>query len=146
MKISAVSDEAFNAVFLNSQAIIIGSIIAYLIGQLIDIQVFHRLRKWTNGRHIWLRATGSTIISQLIDSFIVIYLGLGLLATNPIGFEDATEIARNNFIFKMLVAIGITPLIYLGHKIIDRHLGSEAEHLRKRASDGDPFVTPFTPG
>ncbi|MGE3802449.1 MAG: queuosine precursor transporter [Candidatus Kapaibacterium sp.] len=145
-EISPVSDDAFNAVFANSQAIIIGSVIAYLVGQLIDIQVFHRLRTLTGGRHIWLRATGSTIISQLIDSFIVIYLGLGLFAANPIGFDAATEIARNNFIFKMLVAITITPLIYLGHKLIDKHLGAEAEHLRNRAKDGEPFVTPFSPG
>ncbi len=144
--ISAVSDDAFNAVFANSQAIIIGSIIAYLIGQLIDIQVFYRLRKWTGGRHIWLRATGSTIISQLIDSFVVIYLGLGLFAANPIGFDAATEIARNNFIFKMLVAIGITPLVYLGYKLMDRHLGAEADYLRERAKNGEPFVTPFSPG
>ncbi len=144
--ISAVSDEAFRAVFFNSQAIIIGSIVAYLIGQLIDIQVFHRLRNWTGGRHIWLRATGSTIISQLIDSFVVIYLGLGLLAENPISFTDATDIARNNFLFKMLIAIAITPLIYLGHKLINRHLGPEADHLRERASKGEPFVTPFSPG
>lgn len=144
--ISPVSDEAFTAVFANSQAIIIASIIAYLIGQLIDIQVFHRMRLWTGGRHIWLRATGSTIISQLIDSYVVIYLGLGLFARDPIGFGAATEIARNNFIYKLLVAIAITPLIYLGHRLIGTYLGPEAAHLKAKASKGEAFVTPFSPG
>jgi uncharacterized integral membrane protein (TIGR00697 family) len=143
---SPVSDDAFNAVFANSQAIIIASIIAYMIGQIIDMQIFHRLRRMTGDRHLWLRATGSTIISQLLDSFIVIYLGLGLFATDPIPLGDATDIARNNFIFKLMVAILITPLIYLGHRLIDRHLGLEADHLRRRARDSEPIVAPFTPG
>lgn len=143
---SAVSDEAFTAVFASSQAIIIASVIAYLVGQLIDIQVFHRMRLWTGGRHIWLRATGSTIISQLIDSYVVIYLGLGLFAQKPIPFAEATLIARNNFIYKLLVAVAITPLIYLGHRLMEKYLGEEAPYLQKKAEKGEAFVTPFSPG
>lgn len=144
---SPVSDEAFRAVFANSQVIILASIIAYLIGQLIDIKVFHRLRIMTGGRHIWLRATGSTIISQLIDSVVVIYLAFGSpLAQNPLGLDQVLGISATNFVYKMIVAIAITPLIYLGHNLMSKYLGKEAEELRERAQKDESLLTPFSPG
>ena len=144
---SPVSDEAFLTVFANSQAIILASIVAYLIGQLIDIKVFHRLRVATHGRHIWLRATGSTIISQLIDSFVVIYLAFGSpLSQSQLGFDQVLSISATNFVYKMIVAIAITPLIYLGHNLMSKYLGKEADTLRERAQNGKTFVAPFSPG
>ena len=64
---------AFANVFGQGMWTIVGSIVAFLIGQLIDVTVFHRIRQLTGERWIWLRATGSTAISQLIDSFVVLY-------------------------------------------------------------------------
>ncbi|MCP5501558.1 MAG: queuosine precursor transporter [Leptospiraceae bacterium] len=129
MQGSPVDDVSFERVFFNSGLIIIGSIIAYLIGQLIDIQVFHFLRKKTQGRYIWLRATGSTIISQLIDSYIVTFIAFSKYKTTP----ELFEISTTNFSYKMLVAIGITPLIYLAHFVIDKYLGEEAKLLKETA-------------
>lgn len=122
---SPIDDLSFKTVFANSGRVIVGSIIAYIIGQMIDIHVFHFLRKKTKGKHIWLRATGSTIISQLIDSYVVIFIALWK-------FHPAAKlmsIANTNFFYKMGVAILITPLLYVLHMYIDRYLG---EDLKKQ--------------
>jgi uncharacterized integral membrane protein (TIGR00697 family) len=142
---SPVTDDAFRNVFANSGAIIFASMIAYLIGQFIDIQVFHLLRKKTANKHIWLRATGSTIISQLIDSFVVIYIAFGSgLGTRTLPLNEVSSIALTNFVYKVIVAILITPLIYLGHRMINRYLGTEAEALLEKAHKDESFnVTPY---
>ena len=67
---------AFAAVFGQGLWTIWGSVIAFLIGQLIDVGIFHRIRRATGERHVWLRATGSTAVSQLVDSFVVLYIDL----------------------------------------------------------------------
>lgn len=144
---SPVGDEAFQAVFANSSQIILGSITAYLIGQLVDIQVFHRLRTLTGNRHIWLRATGSTLVSQLVDSYIVIYMAFGLWGQNgkpPWPLRTVAEVATTNYLYKFVIAILITPLLYLGHRWMDCYLGhAEAETLRDRALRDESFrLTP----
>lgn len=141
---SPVGDEAFRSVFLTSGAIIVASIVAFLIGQLIDLQVFHMLRRRTGNRHIWLRATGSTIVSQLVDSFVVIWLAFGWLTSKPLRPDELFAISATNFTFKLLVAIAVTPVIYAAHAWIDRFLGNEGETLRARALADEAFViTPF---
>lgn len=128
--ISPVPDEAFNAVFGVSTRIIIGSLTAYLIGQLVDIAVFHAIRKRTGGRMLWLRATGSTVVSQFIDSFVVLFIAFGgTLATG-----DILGIGATNYIYKFLLALGITPLLYLGHMLVDRYLGTEVAAGMMRAA------------
>lgn len=125
ISISPVDDISFKKVFANSTLVIIGSITAYLIGQLIDIQIFHYLRMKTKGKHIWLRSTGSTIFSQLLDSFIVIFIAFG----SYLPFGELVHISTTNFLYKMFIAIGLTPLIYLGHSLIEKYLGSELINL-----------------
>jgi len=124
---SPVDDASFIKVFANSGLVIVGSIIAYVIGQMIDINVFHYLRMKTKNKHIWLRATGSTVVSQLIDSFVVIFIAFG----NKLPFEELTSIASTNFVYKLFIAIGLTPIIYLLHSLIANYLGSELEELEK---------------
>jgi queuosine precursor transporter len=144
---SPVTDEAFQNVFANSGAIIFASMVAYVIGQLIDLQVFHFLRRRTRNRHIWLRATGSTIISQLIDSFVVIYLAFGSgLGTQTLPLEQVLGISATNFTYKVIVALLITPLIYLGHYLIDRYLGREGEAMQQKAMQDQSFVITPYPG
>ena len=128
--ISPVNDEAFNAVFCVSIRIIIGSLTAYLVGQLVDIYIFHLIRKKTGGRLLWLRATGSTVISQLVDSFIVLFIPfLGQLSVPQI-----LSIGITNYVYKFGNAVGTTPLLYLIHDMVDRYLGKEvARELMKRA-------------
>lgn len=112
---------AFTKIFGQSQRIIIGSLVAFLIGQLTDVYVFQKLRKVTGSKMLWLRATGSTLVSQLIDSYVVLFIAFyGTFET-----EHIIAIGITNYMYKFVVAILLTPLIYLGHSIIDKYLGKE---------------------
>lgn len=112
---------AFNRVLGQGQRIIIGSLTAFLLGQLVDVFVFQRLRRATGSKYLWLRATGSTLVSQLIDSFVVLFIAFyGVFKTDQI-----VAIAITNYIYKFLVAILLTPVIYAGHSLIDNYLGKE---------------------
>jgi uncharacterized integral membrane protein (TIGR00697 family) len=134
---SPVSDEAFNSVFGISARIILGSLAAYLIGQLIDISVFHFIRLRTGGKKLWLRATGSTVVSQFFDSFIVLFIAFGgLLPVSRI-----LSVGGTNYVYKFVIALAITPLLYLVHTLVDRYLGKElAGELMEQAHStaGDP--------
>ncbi len=130
-------DFAFNKIYTQGLGIIVGSLIAFLIGQLLDVAVFQRLRKITGEKMIWLRATGSTLISQLIDSFVVLTIAFYILAPaeSRWDFSQVISVGSLNYIYKFIVAIALTPLIYLGHFLIDRYLGKEeAERIKKEAS------------
>ena len=134
---SPVDDASFSRVFLQSRWIIVGSITAFLAAQLIDVTVFWFIRRQTGHRLLWLRATGSTLVSQLIDTFVVAFIGLYLpwrlgfsRAAAPFTFLQFLNTASSGYVFKLGVAIGATPLLYLIHAAIDRYLGpEEAERL-----------------
>lgn len=111
-------DAAFNKVFGQAQMVIVGSICAFLVSQILDASLFSWIKSKTGERLIWLRSTGSTLISQLIDSYIVLYIGFVLPGT--LSFNDFMTIAPTNYVLKILIAILLTPLIYLGHFIIRR--------------------------
>jgi uncharacterized integral membrane protein (TIGR00697 family) len=114
-------DLAFNKVLGQGQRIIIGSLTAFLIGQLVDVFVFQKLRKATGEKKLWLRATGSTLVSQLVDSFVVLFIAFyGVFPTQQI-----FAIGITNYIYKFAVAILLTPVIYFGHSLIDNYLGKE---------------------
>ncbi len=126
--ISPVNDEQFSAVFGQSMWIIVGSITAFLISQLIDASLFWYFKKKTGESKIWLRATGSTIISQLFDSFIV--LGIAFWLPGKIDSETFLSSALTGYTFKLCTAILLTPFIYLGHYWIKKYL-SEENHAGK---------------
>ena len=123
------SDLADNAsyvkVFGQSQMIIVGSICAFLVSQLLDAFLFDKIKHKTGNRFIWLRSTGSTVISQLIDSYIVLYVGFVLPGKMSLG--TYMSVAPTNYLLKLLIAIGLTPLIYLGHYILRKYLNSHEE-------------------
>jgi queuosine precursor transporter len=121
--ISPVNDEQFQAVFGQSMWIIVGSIVAFLVSQLIDVSVFWFFKNKTGDRKIWLRTTGSTIVSQLFDSFIV--LGIAFWLPGKINFETFITSALTGYTFKLIIAILLTPLIYLGHHWIKKHIKEE---------------------
>lgn len=124
-------DFAFNKILGQGQRIILASLAAFLIGQLVDVFVFQRLRQLTGPKMLWLRATGSTLISQLIDSFVVLYLAFAGIFPN----DQIVAIGITNYIYKFSAAIVLTPAIYLGHYLIDRYLGkAEADRLAEEAS------------
>lgn len=127
---------AYNTIFLQSTGIIIGSVFAFLIAQLLDVFIFQKIKKITKGKFIWLRATGSTLISQLIDSFVVLTIAFYFLA--PEGKEWSINqvfvVGFDNYTFKFFVAIIITPLIYLAHYLIDSYLGNDlADKAKEQA-------------
>ena len=121
--ISPVNDEQFQAVFGQSMWIIVGSIIAFLVSQLIDVTVFWFFKKKTGNQKIWLRTTGSTVISQLFDSFIV--LGIAFWLPGKINFNTFISSALTGYTFKLCVAVVLTPLIYLGHYLIKKYLAED---------------------
>jgi uncharacterized integral membrane protein (TIGR00697 family) len=122
---------AFNKIFGQSQRIIIGSLTAFILGQLVDVFVFQKLKRITGSKMLWLRATGSTLISQLIDSFVVLFIAFyGTFETRLI-----VAIGITNYIYKFIAAIVLTPLIYFGHSVIDNYLGKEhAEKISDEAT------------
>jgi hypothetical protein len=131
-------DYAYNIIFLQSTGIIIGSIIAFLIAQILDVIVFHKLKKMTKGKFIWLRATGSTLISQFIDSFVVLFIAFYLLAPNDKtwSLSQVFSVGFDNYTFKFIIAILITPLIYLVHYLIDNYMGEAlAKKCKNKASN-----------
>lgn len=129
---SPVNDAAFNLVFGQSSMIIVGSIIAFLVGQFVDVWVFWFLREKTGKKMIWLRATGSTAVSQLVDTFIV--AGIGFWLTGKVSFNDYVNMALTGYTCKLLIAVALTPLIYAGHTAIDKYFGEkEAEKMMDQA-------------
>ena len=146
MDINAVDDKghpfnidyAFNKIFLQGAAIIVGSLVAFLVGQLLDVFVFHKLRKWTGSRYLWLRATGSTLVSQLVDSFVVLFIAFYLLAApeSRWSIEQVVSVGTINYIYKFIVAVALTPILYMAHAIIDNYLGQDkSETLMNEAAE-----------
>lgn len=117
---SPVSNDSFRAVFGQSQWIIVGSIIAFLVSQLVDVYVFWLFKKVTGEKHIWLRATGSTMVSQLVDTFVVQFIAFVLPGKWP--FNEFLVNASWGYLFKLLVAIALIPLIYVGHYVIGKYI------------------------
>jgi hypothetical protein len=110
----------------------VASLSAYLVGQMSDIAVFGFLKRLTGDRFVWLRATGSTVVSQLIDSFVVSYLAFSLGRelfpdpANPAAPVSAIPaIALTGYALKFVLAIAMTPLIYLGRRLMRRYVLAE---------------------
>lgn len=123
--ISSVSTEQFEAVFGQSQLIIIGSIAAFLISQLIDVTIFHFVKNRTGNKMIWLRSTGSTVISQLFDSFIV--LGIAFYLPGIMDTKTYLISGFTGYSVKLVIAIAMTPMIYLGHYLIENYLRNDGK-------------------
>ncbi|MBP6597140.1 MAG: queuosine precursor transporter [Arenimonas sp.] len=125
---------AFAAIFGQGMWTIGGSLVAFLVGQMIDVSVFHRIRAATGERWVWLRATGSTAVSQLVDSFIVLYIAFVL---GPQQWPTSLFLAVGtlNYAYKMAAAIALIPLLYLVRRLITAYLGSsQAAQLRATAA------------
>jgi uncharacterized integral membrane protein (TIGR00697 family) len=124
---------AYAQVFGQGLWTIIGSIVAFLIGQLVDITVFRKIRAVTGEKLIWLRATGSTAVSQFIDSFVVLYIAF-VLGPQKWPIPQFLAVGTVNYFYKMLAAIALIPLLYLARRLIKSYLGhEEAERLKALA-------------
>ncbi len=123
---------AFNAIFGQGMWIIFGSLTAFLVSQVVDVTVFHWVKRKTGEKKMWLRATGSTFVSQLVDSFIVLfiafYIGQGW------SMNLVLAICLFNYTYKFFAAIVLTPVMYLVHNVIDKYLGAELANEMKVAA------------
>jgi queuosine precursor transporter len=136
-------DKAYNSVLGQGGNIIIGSLAAFILSQLIDVYAFHKIKKLTGEKKIWLRATGSTLISQLIDSFVVLFIAF-YIGSRISGektdlvwpFSLFIAVALVNYVYKFLVAILMTPVIYWVHIIIEKYLGAELAGKMKQTAMG----------
>ena len=127
---------AFNSIFGQGMWIIVGSIAAFLVGQMVDVVIFQKIKRSTGERFLWLRATGSTLVSQFLDSFIVIFIAFYMNPQYNWSWQMVAAIGLVNYTYKFLVAILMTPLLYLLHGIIDRYLGKDlAQKLVLQASE-----------
>lgn len=126
--------KAFNGVFGQGMWIILGSLLAFLVSQLVDVTVFHKIKKHTGEKKVWLRATGSTLVSQLVDSFIVLFIAFKI--GKDWSWQLVLAICLVNYAYKFTMAILLTPLIYLVEKRIEIYLGHETAYKMKQAAMG----------
>jgi uncharacterized integral membrane protein (TIGR00697 family) len=134
------SQEEFAKIFGGSAALFVASMIAYLIGQFLDIRVFQYWKALTASRHLWLRATGSTILSQVIDTVTINVIFWNWSASKAPSSELGmmTQAERWAWIWlkvgreygiKLVVAVLLTPAIYAIHGAVVRGLGIEPEKV-----------------
>ena len=124
---------AFATIFGQGLWIILGSLVAFLLGQVLDVAVFQKLKSLTGENKLWLRATGSTLVSQLLDSFVVLIVAFKIGA--DWSWALILAVGLNNYVYKVFIAIVLTPLIYLAHSFIDGYLGQElSDKMKAEAS------------
>lgn len=125
---------AFEAIFGQGMWIIVGSLVAFIVGQVVDVTIFHHIKRMTGERHLWLRATGSTLVSQLIDTYIVLIIAFHINPQTNWDLGLILVIGTTKYVYKFIMAIALTPLIYIVHILIDEYLGEEtATRLKQHA-------------
>ena len=134
---------AFGGVFGQGMWIIAGSLVAFLVSQVVDVLVFHRIKKVTGEKKLWLRATGSTMVSQLIDSFIVLIIAFKLGADWSWGLVIAIGLV--NYSYKFLMAVLLTPVVYIAEKWIAKYIGHDRAMQMKREAMGQNNETVVIP-
>ncbi|HEU4634057.1 MAG TPA: queuosine precursor transporter [Flavisolibacter sp.] len=124
--------DSFNSIFGQGMRIIIGSLVAFMVSQLVDVYVFHKIKKVTGNKRIWLRATGSTLVSQLVDSYIVLFIAF----SGVFSWQMILAIGIMNYIYKFTMALLLTPAIVWAEKRIENYLGHDTAAKMKRAAMG----------
>ena len=132
---SPVTQAAFDSVLGNANTIFFASLVAYVVGQLVDIAIFQMAKRLTQSRHIWLRSTGSTLISQLIDTLVVTTIAF----SSKLTASGLRNMLVSQYAIKVLFAIGLTPVIYAMHGALHRRLHLEEEPaVRERVHIAEP--------
>lgn len=126
--------KAFNGIFGQGMWIIFGSLIAFLVSQIVDVTVFHKIKKITGEKKVWLRATGSTLVSQLVDSFIVLFIAFKI--GKGWSWQLVFAICLINYAYKFTMAILLTPVIYFVEHRIEKYVGKETAQKMKLAAMG----------
>lgn len=127
-------NKAFNGIFGQGMWIIAGSLVAFLVSQIVDVTIFHRIKKYTGDKNMWLRATGSTLVSQLVDSFIVLFIAFKI--GKGWSWQLVLAICLLNYAYKFTMALLLTPVIYLAESRIDKYVGRDTAHAMKQAAMG----------
>lgn len=128
---------AFEQIFGQGMWIIVGSLVAFLVGQVVDVAIFHHIKRLTGERHLWLRATGSTLVSQLIDTYIVLIIAFHINPQTNWDLGLIFAIGTTKYVYKFIMAIALTPLIYIVHIVIDEYLGEETATRIKQCAMQD---------
>jgi hypothetical protein len=130
---------SFSAIFGQNMRIILGSLVAFLVGQFVDVRIFQKIKKITGDKHLWLRATGSTLVSQLVDSYIVLFIAFSGLFS----WQLILAIGMMNYLYKAFMAIILTPVIYIVEKRIEKYVGTErAMQMKLSAMNSAPSLQP----
>jgi len=124
---------AFNSIFGQGMRIIVGSLAAFLVSQIVDVTIFHKIKKLTGEKHIWLRATGSTLVSQLVDSYIVLFIAFA----GKFSWQQILATGLISYTYKFIMAIILTPVIYLAEGRIAKYFGHELTHRMKQSAMGN---------
>lgn len=124
--------KAFSGIFGQGMWIILGSLVAFLVSQIVDVTVFHRIKKHTGEKKVWLRATGSTLVSQLVDSFIVLFIAFKI--GKNWSWQLVLAICLVNYAYKSFMAIILTPVIYFLERRMEKYLGHEVAQKMKAAA------------
>ena len=124
---------SFNAIFGQGMRIIVGSLVAFLVSQLVDVYIFHKIKRATGEKHIWLRATGSTLVSQLVDSYIVLFIAF----SGVFSWQMILAIGIMNYLYKFTMALILTPVIILVEKRIEKYVGHATAVKMKKAAMGE---------
>ena len=124
--------QAISGVLGQNMRIIFGSIVAFLVSQFVDVWVFHKIKKRTGEKYVWLRATGSTVVSQLVDSYVVLFIAF----SGIFPWQQILAIGVMNYTYKFLVAILLTPALYPIEARIEKYLGHDVAKKMKLAAMG----------
>lgn len=107
---SPIGDKIFSRVFGFTYVAVGASMAAYLLAQLVDVQLFHFWKRLTRGKHLWIRNNASTFTSQLVDTLVILLI---LCSMDVIPWNKFTTLLINGYLFKVLVAATDTPIVYL---------------------------------
>lgn len=124
---------AFNGIFGQGMRIIVGSLAAFLVCQIVDVYVFHKIKKLTGDKRLWLRATGSTLVSQLVDSYIVLFIAFWGVFT----WQQILAFGMMNYIYKFTMAIVLSPVVIYAEKGIAKYVGYNVAQQMKREAAGE---------
>lgn len=127
---------SFKAIFGQNMRIILGSLAAFLVSQAVDVFIFQKIKKVTGDKSLWLRATGSTLVSQLVDSYIVLIIAFSGLFS----WQLILAIGLMNYLYKSIVAVLLTPVIYFVERRIAKYVGDEVAIQMKKAAMGDALI------
>jgi len=127
--ISPVSDDAFRAVFGQSLWIIVGSLIAFAISQVVDAAAFVFVRARTKDRLLWARAVGSTVVSQIVDTYVINAIAFGI--PGKLTISQIVNLSTTNYGYKLLIALATLPLIYMGHGLAERYFAGSGLPVKK---------------